>query len=220
MGRCDLHCTNISTRAHPVLDYDNRDDDAKPPTTPPSLHDGLWRGTPLRTAAKSISRRFGSWRERTLDNFFPSPFKYAPIEMDDHSLGLAGSHSDEIELDRKSKHYMAGGSQDTGVQMGTSNAKTTNIMEEHESGRLSANNIVSLEGSEPTEEEIATLRKVADRMPLSAFIVALVELCERFTYYGLSGPFQNYIQYHPYDQPVRGGIGKTLIARCPRRSRS
>ena len=83
-------------------------------------------------------------------------------------------------------------------------------MEEHESGQSSASNIVSLEGSEPTEEEIATLRKVADHLPLSAFIVALVELCERFTYYGLSGPFQNYIQFHPHDKPVSGGIGTTL----------
>lgn len=63
------------------------------------------------------------------------------------------------------------------------------------------------EGDEPTEEELATLRKVADHLPWSAFIVALVELCERFTYYGLSGPFQNYIQYHPDDTPVRGAIG-------------
>ena len=118
--------------------------------------------------------------------------------MDDHSLGLVGSHSDEVEVEGKSKYHMAGGSQDAGIQVGTANAKST------------VSNIVSLEGREPTEEEIATLRKVADHLPLSAFIVALVELCERFTYYGLSGPFQNYIQYHPHDKPVRGGIGTTL----------
>ena len=105
---------------------------------------------------------------------------------------------------------MAGGSRDAGVQIETANAKSTDIMEEGESGQSFASNIVSLEGSEPTEEEIATLRKVADHLPLSAFIVALVELCERFTFYGLSGPFQNYIQYHPHDKPVRGGIGTTL----------
>ena len=50
------------------------------------------------------------------------------------------------------------------------------------------------EGEEPTEEEIHTLRHVADKLPKSAFLVALIELCERFAYYGLSGPFQNYIQ--------------------------
>ena len=53
---------------------------------------------------------------------------------------------------------------------------------------------------EPTEEEKQTLRKVSDKLPWSAFLVALIELCERFTYYGLSGPFQNYIQ-----NPASGG---------------
>lgn len=42
----------------------------------------------------------------------------------------------------------------------------------------------------PTEEERHSLRKVADRLPWSAFLVALVELCERFASYGLTGPFQ------------------------------
>lgn len=42
----------------------------------------------------------------------------------------------------------------------------------------------------PTDEERQILRKVSDKLPWSAFLVALVELCERFTYYGLSGPFQ------------------------------
>lgn len=42
----------------------------------------------------------------------------------------------------------------------------------------------------PTDEERQTLRKVSDKLPWSAFLVALVELCERFAYYGLSGPFQ------------------------------
>ncbi|KAM3587215.1 peptide transporter ptr2 [Umbelopsis sp. WA50703] len=50
-------------------------------------------------------------------------------------------------------------------------------------------------GPEPTEEEWGTLREVADNIPISAFLVILIEFCERFTYYGLSGPFQNYIQY-------------------------
>lgn len=42
----------------------------------------------------------------------------------------------------------------------------------------------------PTEEEKQTLRRVSDTLPKSAFLVALVELCERFAYYGLTGPFQ------------------------------
>lgn len=47
---------------------------------------------------------------------------------------------------------------------------------------------------EPTPEEMATLRRVADKIPVAAFSVVIVELCERFAYYGLSGPFQNYLE--------------------------
>ncbi|KAF9351460.1 peptide transporter ptr2 [Mortierella sp. NVP85] len=70
---------------------------------------------------------------------------------------------------------------------------------------------MEIDGREPTLEEESTLRRVADKIPASAWLVVVVEFCERFTYYGLSGPFQNYIQY-PYtsergaDHP--GAIGK------------
>lgn len=47
---------------------------------------------------------------------------------------------------------------------------------------------------EPTEEDWKTLREVSDKIPKAAYLVILVEFCERFTYYGLTGPFQNYIQ--------------------------
>ncbi|CAO3614947.1 unnamed protein product [Cunninghamella blakesleeana] len=49
-------------------------------------------------------------------------------------------------------------------------------------------------GVEPTEEDWKTLPEVSDKIPVSAYLVILIEFCERFTYYGLSGPFQNYIQ--------------------------
>lgn len=42
----------------------------------------------------------------------------------------------------------------------------------------------------PTEHEQTTLRRVAGPLPKSAFLVAVVELCERFAYYGIAGPFQ------------------------------
>ncbi len=130
--------------------------------------------------------------------------------MNDRSLGSARSHSDTPQFDKRSIPDVAGGSRLSGAGIETTNAKSTDIMEEDESGQRFTSDIVSFEGDEPTKEELATLRKVADHMPWSAFIVALVELCERFTYYGLSGPFQNYIQYHPHDTPVRGGIGTIL----------
>lgn len=71
--------------------------------------------------------------------------------------------------------------------------------------------ISSSEIDQPTEEERATLRIVSDKIPWAAFLVAVIELCERFTYYGLSGPFQNYIQ-NPYkNKGVPGAIGKLRI---------
>ncbi|KAJ1948012.1 peptide transporter ptr2 [Linderina macrospora] len=45
-----------------------------------------------------------------------------------------------------------------------------------------------------TEEDMNTLRRVGDRLPVAALFVVLTEFCERFTYYGITGPFQNYIQ--------------------------
>lgn len=47
---------------------------------------------------------------------------------------------------------------------------------------------------QPTDEEKATLRRVSDHIPFAAFTIVVVELCERFAFYGLSGVFQNYIQ--------------------------
>ncbi|OJD22607.1 hypothetical protein ACJ73_06041 [Blastomyces percursus] len=55
-------------------------------------------------------------------------------------------------------------------------------------------NIYSPVSDVPIEDEFVTLRKVPDKLPWPAFLIAVVELCERFAYYGLSGPFQNYIQ--------------------------
>lgn len=63
------------------------------------------------------------------------------------------------------------------------------------------------DGGEPTEEEKHKLRKIADKLPWSAFLVCVIELCERFTYYGLSGPFQNYIENAYGDKSLPGAIG-------------
>jgi hypothetical protein len=41
-----------------------------------------------------------------------------------------------------------------------------------------------LEGEEPTEEDLRTLRRVSGKIPWTAFTIAFVELCERFGYYG------------------------------------
>lgn len=36
----------------------------------------------------------------------------------------------------------------------------------------------------PTAEDLATLRRVSGKIPWSAYTIAFVELCERFSYYG------------------------------------
>lgn len=65
-----------------------------------------------------------------------------------------------------------------------------------------------LYGDIPTAEELLHLPRVADKLPFGAFLVAIVELCERFAYYGLSGPFQNYIS-NSYRDPngLPGALG-------------
>ena len=61
---------------------------------------------------------------------------------------------------------------------------------------------------EPTEEDLEALRRVADKLPWSAFLVAVIELCERFAYNGFSGPWQNYIQNSVDDSSgLPGAIG-------------
>jgi POT family proton-dependent oligopeptide transporter len=61
-------------------------------------------------------------------------------------------------------------------------------------------------GEEPTDDEKRRLRHVGESLPKSAFLVAIVELCERFTYYGCQGIFQNYIMLSP--EEGRGGLGQ------------
>lgn len=62
------------------------------------------------------------------------------------------------------------------------------------------------DGDEPTEEEKATLTHIGESLPLSAWLVAVVELCERFAFYGVSGIFQNYIQ-----RPLDGSLGRGAL---------
>ncbi|CAJ0758001.1 474_t:CDS:2 [Entrophospora sp. SA101] len=53
------------------------------------------------------------------------------------------------------------------------------------------------DGRTPSLDDWTNLRKVSDKLPVGAWFVILCEFCERFTYYGISGPFQNYIQFPP-----------------------
>jgi proton-dependent oligopeptide transporter, POT family len=40
------------------------------------------------------------------------------------------------------------------------------------------------ESDDVSEEDLLTLRRVSGKIPWSAFTIAFVELCERFSYYG------------------------------------
>ena len=57
-----------------------------------------------------------------------------------------------------------------------------------------------------TAEQLAMLRHVPDAIPLASWIIVVVELCERFSYHGIAGPFQNYIQHGP-GGPAPGYLG-------------
>ncbi|KAI9675580.1 MAG: peptide transporter ptr2 [Caeruleum heppii] len=63
------------------------------------------------------------------------------------------------------------------------------------------------EEEEPTEDDKVRLRRVADKLPKSAWLVAIIEFCERFAYYGLTGPFQNYIENAYSDVKLPGALG-------------
>lgn len=56
----------------------------------------------------------------------------------------------------------------------------------------SDHNSFVLPGDPPTYEEKHSLRKIADNLPWSAFLIAVVEVCERFTYNGLSGDYAHH----------------------------
>ncbi|KAJ5890563.1 uncharacterized protein N7473_006791 [Penicillium subrubescens] len=61
----------------------------------------------------------------------------------------------------------------------------------------------------PIPADEVGLRRVPDRIPWVVLLVIIVELGERFTYFGLSGPLQNYIK-NPYDPGAElpGALGK------------
>lgn len=65
-----------------------------------------------------------------------------------------------------------------------------NYLEADEDGHIGQ------EGDEwPTEEDLATLRKVPDKISWAAYTIAFIELCERFSYYGtqvICRSFQTY----------------------------
>ncbi|KAI9047426.1 hypothetical protein LZ554_008870 [Drepanopeziza brunnea f. sp. 'monogermtubi'] len=53
------------------------------------------------------------------------------------------------------------------------------------------------EPRDATDEEVETLRHVVDTIPRGVWIALAVGACERFTFYAVSAPWQNYLQNKP-----------------------
>ncbi|KAF2144555.1 uncharacterized protein K452DRAFT_266481 [Aplosporella prunicola CBS 121167] len=60
------------------------------------------------------------------------------------------------------------------------------------------------EGTAPTEEDLHTLVRVSGKLPWTTYTIAFVEMCERFSYYGTSVLYTNYIQQ---DMPAGSRTG-------------
>ncbi|EAW22638.1 putative MFS peptide transporter [Aspergillus fischeri NRRL 181] len=74
-------------------------------------------------------------------------------------------------------------------------------VKEHETRVVATARRLDDQGREiPTEEEEHTLRRVAGKVHWTAYTIAFVELCERFSYYGTTAVFVNFIQ-----QPLPDG---------------
>ena len=43
------------------------------------------------------------------------------------------------------------------------------------------------------QEDDIGLKRVSDSLPTTAWLIAIIECCERSAYFGISGPLQNYI---------------------------
>ncbi|KAJ7234447.1 POT family-domain-containing protein [Mycena rebaudengoi] len=79
---------------------------------------------------------------------------------------------------------------------------------EKDSGILSSAAAPALPSTpQPTAEELSTLRHVGDKIPVGAWLVAAIALSERFTYYGITAPLQNYMQNSRHDPLRPGALG-------------
>ncbi|KAK2744655.1 peptide transporter ptr2 [Onygenales sp. PD_40] len=106
---------------------------------------------------------------------------------------LAELHANQVEPQVHDHRDLAGGDEPEVASI------------KSDAARIHVEEADSHASDEPTEEELASLRKIPEKLPWSSFLVAAVELCERFAYYGLK---QNYIQ-HPYKGPsgIPGALG-------------
>ncbi|CAG8957163.1 hypothetical protein HYFRA_00009364 [Hymenoscyphus fraxineus] len=77
------------------------------------------------------------------------------------------------------------------VTKGASMVEPVSVSASEENSISDSQNLL---GPFPTEEEFATLPRVPGRIPWTAWTVAFVEFAERFSYYGTTAVFVNFIQ--------------------------
>ena len=73
---------------------------------------------------------------------------------------------------------------DIGPAHGSSIKQDSAPAYEHKSDLSSSSSSDEDVDDAPTEEELRTLHRVRDHIPLKVYTVAFIELCERFSYYG------------------------------------
>ncbi|KEP51344.1 putative MFS peptide transporter [Rhizoctonia solani 123E] len=96
---------------------------------------------------------------------------------------------DAVDPTHRHPFHQAGPPSPPGKSLDEKNGVLTRVSSSPVHQSEDADNIVV-----PTEEERRTLRRVPGHIPNSAWLVVIVEFAERFSYYGTTGPFVNYIQ--------------------------
>ena len=109
---------------------------------------------------------------------------------------MASTVPDEVALGSRNSFAIADGRATTEKRM--------SVSLDAEGAVRSSTSVVDLEKyPPPTDEERSTLRKVADSIPRTSYILCIVEFAERGSYYGVQTVFNNFMQF-----PLpRGGNG-------------
>lgn len=66
----------------------------------------------------------------------------------------------------------------------------------------------------PTEEDLRTLRRVSGKLKWAVWTIAFAELCERFSYYGSSILYTNFVQ-RPLPEGSNTGASEGTSSRIP-----
>ncbi|KAK5113960.1 hypothetical protein LTR62_003083 [Meristemomyces frigidus] len=88
-------------------------------------------------------------------------------------------------------------------------AKRASVVDVEAGGERTASVVDREQYPSPTEEEASTLRKVADSIPTTAYLLCIIEFSERASYYGVQTIFSNFMQFPlPPDGPGTGAVPK------------